>query len=321
MLTEKLLPTGIGSLPYQNVEQALEKINRYFPQVPYWPQLPQRNKKEFMLESFLFPWVQEGLVNFTYGRGIFTIDKNKLNLYKKVLEKNQLLPYDIAPGLYKLTEFISKGYFAKAQAVKGQLTGPNTLCKYNFLASSLPLNHNEKIVEAVLLLLEKQLDWQVGILQKTDLPVIVFIDEPAGFPEFYEPYAEELEQGLKQIILRGKNQGVIMGIHVCSKPDWYKLTRLPVDIISFDAFSNDIVGKDVEYVQHFFHKGGKIAWGVVPTICSTWKVVEERLQKHKNLILKGGLVTPSCGLGIASADVTEQVMKFTQNAAEYEFNK
>ena len=46
------LATGIGSLPYQDAEEALELIFKYLPLAPFWPQLPRRNLREGMLPQF-----------------------------------------------------------------------------------------------------------------------------------------------------------------------------------------------------------------------------------------------------------------------------
>ena len=44
----KCLPTGIGSLPHAEVEEACELILQTLSQIPFWPQLPKKGNKENM---------------------------------------------------------------------------------------------------------------------------------------------------------------------------------------------------------------------------------------------------------------------------------
>ena len=48
----KGLATGIGSLPYKDVQQALDLVFKYTPRIPFWPQLPKRDKREAMVAQF-----------------------------------------------------------------------------------------------------------------------------------------------------------------------------------------------------------------------------------------------------------------------------
>ncbi|MDK2823188.1 MAG: hypothetical protein PWQ67_581 [Clostridia bacterium] len=316
MFTNKLLVTGIGSLPYVDVEKALDKVAEYCPQLPFWPQLPKRSKQELMLEAFLFPWIKEGLVIFRHGRGIFSEKINKLDLYHNSLEKYNPLPENIAPGLYKFKEYFHKGLFTAALGVKGQVTGPNTLSKYNLLESGLPLNHNKQILKAVLKLVQEQINFQIDFLKELKLPLIIFIDEPAGFTNFYEPNGGILEQGLWDLIMAARKRGVVIGIHCCNKPDWYKLSRLPVDIISFDASNYQITGKDKNYIIDFLSTGGRIAWGIIPTSGAYWPEIHRRVVNYKDLIKMGGLITASCGLGLSTESTVEEIMEYSKKVVE-----
>jgi hypothetical protein len=49
----KGLATGIGSLPHQDADKALDLIFKYTPQVPFWPQLPKRDAREGMTAQFM----------------------------------------------------------------------------------------------------------------------------------------------------------------------------------------------------------------------------------------------------------------------------
>ena len=46
------LPTGIGSMPHKNADEACSLILKYLPEIPFWPQLPQRSDRENMIIQF-----------------------------------------------------------------------------------------------------------------------------------------------------------------------------------------------------------------------------------------------------------------------------
>lgn len=47
--------TGIGSLPLKNPEAAVNFVAKMCPEIPFWPQLPRRSKREPMVEQALGP--------------------------------------------------------------------------------------------------------------------------------------------------------------------------------------------------------------------------------------------------------------------------
>ena len=51
-LNLKGLSTGVGSLPFKDPGQALELISRSVPEIPFWPQLPKRDKREGMVAQY-----------------------------------------------------------------------------------------------------------------------------------------------------------------------------------------------------------------------------------------------------------------------------
>jgi hypothetical protein len=38
--------TGIGSLPFTSTTSAIRSVAQFSPEVPFWPQLPQRSERE-----------------------------------------------------------------------------------------------------------------------------------------------------------------------------------------------------------------------------------------------------------------------------------
>jgi hypothetical protein len=48
--------TGIGSLPHTDPTAAVQLVAELCPEIPFWPQLPQRSRGELMVEQALTPF-------------------------------------------------------------------------------------------------------------------------------------------------------------------------------------------------------------------------------------------------------------------------
>lgn len=55
------LATGLGSLPHQDSDEAVNFVLSYFPEAPYWPQLPSRGETEGFLIQCIAPLIKTGL--------------------------------------------------------------------------------------------------------------------------------------------------------------------------------------------------------------------------------------------------------------------
>ena len=83
-----------------------------------------------------------------------------------------------------------------------------------------------------------------------------------------------------------RDEGGITGIHCCGNADWPLLFRTGVDIVSFDASS--YLDKVLLYPrrdQGILHRGGSLAWGIVPTTGFTGKETADSLIDQ----LEGGM--------------------------------
>jgi hypothetical protein len=101
-----------------------------------------------------------------------------------------------------------------------------------------------------------------------------------------------------------------------------------VDIISFDAFEfGETIAYYPEQINKFLEGGGVIAWGIVPTSVKinqeTPGSLEKKLNENiknlagkgidENLIWERCLLTPSCGTGPLSVELSEKIF---QNLSE-----
>ena len=65
------LLTGIGSVPFSEPGESLEMVFGSLPEIPHWPQMPQRGAKEGFVFQFLTPLVKTGLIRLEGDRAWF----------------------------------------------------------------------------------------------------------------------------------------------------------------------------------------------------------------------------------------------------------
>ena len=143
---------------------------------------------------------------------------------------------------------------------------------------------------------------------------------------------EPVEQ-IKSISDIIKAHGGISAVHCCGRCDWGNLIKTGCDIINFDAYNHSehflLFSKNV---ADFLKNGGKIAWGLVPTLnenaLETETVISladrfndlvEKLALSgldKSFIKQNSLITPSCGAAVLSSKLAEKAMVLTNNLSK-----
>ena len=343
----KGLVTGIGSLPYKDADAALDIIFKYMPKIPFWPQLPKRDKREGMIAQFT-----EGMpcIRAT-DKGVFFNPENKEEelekCYEHIIAKDVdyfRISEDFALGLHRFYQRLEKSDLSHIEYIKCHVTGPFTFAASIKDENGKALLHDPEFMEAISKSIVKKALWQAKFFEKFKKRIIVFIDEPylSSFGSAYTPINREevvnvlAESGedFKVAVVRFlsgltkdlKTEGAaLLGVHCCGNTDWSIFTEVPnIDIISFDAFNfldrillyaNQLVG--------FFQRGGVLAWGIVPTQAFTPEInanllLEKLNQGFKLLINKGIsqellknrlILTPSCGLGALDEEKAEPIFK------------
>jgi hypothetical protein len=131
--------------------------------------------------------------------------------------------------------------------------------------------YDEQLREAAVKHLAMKARWQVRQLSQFERPVIIFIDEPAlagfGSSEFISISRDEIAPCLEEVIEAVHLEGGLAGVHVCANTDWSLILKSSADIVSFDAYS--FFDRFILYaddLKAFLEMGGKIAWGMVPTL-------------------------------------------------------
>ncbi len=316
------LSTGIGSVPFQDIEDTCRAILEHFPSMPFWPQFVKRSYVEDMSAQYC-----EGLplleINEQERTLVISPEKDAESELTAFYEHFLALDIDHfsisrnhAPGLYTMLDLMEQDPGDYGPYVKGQTVGPVTFAAGILDGNGKPVLHNPELLEAMINGLAIKAVWQAQQLGKTGKKPIIFLDEPylSGFGSaFSSIQRHEVINILRTLIdfLR-ENTDALTGIHCCGNTDWPMILEAGPDIINFDAF---------EYMDHFllypdeivrFLKGGgTVAWGIVPTlefsgkesVDGLFKKLEEGLGRihewgiNSEMLAERSLLTPACGMG------------------------
>ena len=343
----KLKPIAIGSLPHSNVEKAMNVVSENFGEIPFFPQLSNVSKYEDMIVQFLegFPGANKEndfVVNpesdefyaeleefFTdYEEIISDVASDKLERFAISEEFSSTFP--------KFLEIISA---TKPKYAKGQIVGPFTLSASLTDNSGNNLIFDETMRDIVVKQLSLKVLWQIKQIKKANSSTvpIIFMDEPTlsqlGTSAYLTVSENDVVSMLSEICEIIKNNGGVCAIHCCGKCDWAIPIKSGVDIINLDGFSFgehiSLFSSDVEIL---LNKGGKIAWGLVPTLDGDVLdniTVDNLIQKFmtcvkyltnkgidEKLIIDNSIITSSCGAGSLSENLSEKAMNMVKNLSD-----
>ena len=333
---------AIGSLPYKNPQKAIETVQKYFKNIPFWPQLSKVSKNEDMTIQFL-----EGMPSFFLSEDenfSFDTENEKffhdieifLSDYENIINQNApellekfAITSDFSSTFNLFLDLIREN---NCQYAKGQITGPFTLATTLTDKKGRCAIYDDTLKELIVKILSLKALWQVKKIKSKGAKPIIFIDEPTisqlGTSAYITITKDDTIAMLKEIIDIIKNNGGITAIHCCGKCDWSVPIKSNVEIISLDAYhyaqNLSIYHKQIE---QFLEKGRKIAWGIIPTKAPTLlektdlQTMQSKFDKAVNYLTKKGIdekliidnsfVTPTCGAGSLSETLAEKAMKLT----------
>jgi len=336
----------IGSLPIKEHRAAIQLVAEYAAEIPLWVQLPI-HKAERMIAQFL-----PGMPGLTDANGDSYIDTEGTLFdealvafyeeYLAVIEGKKdinnsrfILTRETAEGFYVFLDHI-RTLSTEPIAVKGQVTGPVTFATGVSDRDKKAIFYNDQVRDAAVKLLSLKAAWQVKQLSRFNVPVILFIDEPAlagyGSSELATISREDVIACLDEVIDAVHAAGGLAGIHVCANTDWSVILESSVDIVNFDTYSYfDRFILYPDQIKKFILSGRILAWGIVPTslpddierettdsLVKKWKIqmkAIEALGIKKATIVTQSLITPSCGTGSLSPEHALKVLQLTQSVS------
>ncbi len=334
---------AIGSLPYNNPQDAIKVVEKYFETIPFWPQLSKVSKNEDMTFQFL-----EGMPSFFISEG-FRFDTESESFYEaleqffvdyedivsnensELLEK-YAISKDFSSTFEDFLELSKKSKFAK-----GQIVGPFTLATTLTDKNGRCAIYDDTLKEIIVKTLTLKALWQIKQIKSTGAQAIIFIDEPSisqlGTSAFLTISQNDVMEMIKEISDVIKANGAMAAIHCCGKCDWSVPIQTGINIISLDAYSYaqnlSIFHSDV---KNFLNNGGKIAWGVVPTLDkealenATLEIILEKFDQavkyltkkgiNEKLIIENSYVSPSCGAGSLTEELAIKAMELTKQLSD-----
>jgi methionine synthase II (cobalamin-independent) len=337
----EFVATGIGSVPFQDIEGTCREICQWTPFMPFWPQFVKRSYLEDMIIQY-----SEGLPlvtanGHTRSLSITHSDDRESELvgfYERFFADDLLsfaISPEVAPGLYTLLERIAADKENVGPYIKGQTVGPVTFAAGVKGMDGKSILYDPELSETMTKGLAIKALWQVKMLASSGKKPVIFLDEPylSGFGSAFSPIQRhEIIDMLRTVIDYLKERcDVLIGIHCCGNTDWSMVLETGVDIVNFDAvdyMDHFLLYKD--QVVRFIDNGGIIAWGIVPTANFTGEETIDSLfvklkQGFKKIgdwnvdvdrVARRSLLTPACGMGTMGADAATQGMNLLSRLSQ-----
>jgi methionine synthase II (cobalamin-independent) len=300
-MREVLLPIGlasaVGSLPHDDVAEAVEFALALQPRLPAAPSLPQMSPVEGMI-----PQAAWGI------EGVLVLPDGSLLVDEAAVEPDAPLrgTVDDAEPFASLRAFL-EAIVGRVAPFKIQLTGPVTL--------GLALHAVGVPARRAFTVAGRAVCTRVGEVLQAARRVapgatpLVFLDEPGltavlepGFPLGVDDTLDLVSSALAAV-----EDGAIAGLHCCGRADWPAVLQAGPQMLSLpvDAGATDHPGAFADFLD----RGGWLAWGAVPTdrpLGETAEILWRRMAAEWDALADAGcdprriveqaLVTPACGL-------------------------
>ncbi len=337
------MATGIGSMPFKDVDHAVHTALTRLPQAPFWPQLPKLDLNEQMEIQY-----SEGLPRIVIDRekarmyfdtsGDYSEDFAEFyQAYMLAMDPDEgtgdceamAISEDFSKGIYAMEKRLAK-QDSKLPFVKVQTTGPCSFALTIVDENKRAIYYNEEFRDVVVKAMAMKCRWQIQKFQPFAEQVICFIDEPIlsgfGSSTYVSVKREDVVAHLAEVIEAVHADKGIAGIHCCGNTEWSILIDAGVDMVNFDAFDyGETIAMYADSVKEHLDRGGLLAWGVVPTSTVIREQTVESLVEHfeakmdnlasrgidKGQIVEQAVITPSCGTGSMDPADAERVFELT----------
>ena len=330
--------TVIGSFPHREPVPALKQIERYLPEAPAWPQLPQRGFKENMCVQFS-GGMPALVLDEAQKKIFFRMDDDFLSqlegFYQKIIEDDLgffALRKDYALGFGFFREYLRRK--GNSPYAKGCVTGPITFGLTITDQDRKPSLYYPEIFDAITKTIAAKARWQIRELAPLCGRVIIFIDEPymsSVGSALISLKEEEVVKKINEVIDAIHGEGGLAGIHCCANTDWAILLSTSLDILSFDAYG---YAKNLllysQLLRDFIERGGVLAWGITPSsrevqdedldslwekLMTSWRKLEKAGWSRQEL-RDHSLITPSCGMGTLSPELSGKILQLTEELSK-----
>lgn len=329
--------TGIGTLPHRDPKAAVADVLTRLPDMPYWPQLPQRDPSEDMgpqyapaLEPLVFaaPGSRE-----VQAFGGLSREEALAAFYERFMTgplESFAPEASRTAGYFAFLEAIEQAPAGSFPWLKGHVTGPITLGLSVAGPDGKALLYDDECAEAIARGLGVAAAAQAQRLSALGRPVMIFFDEPglSGFGSAFTPISREkvlelLGACFEEARARAE---MVVGVHCCGNTDWSLLVDAGADVLNLDSegFGQHLLLYP-ESVHTLLKRGGAVAWGAVPT--SEYKgtetakglwaslhglltALEDKGLPHE-LLSSQALVTPACGMGTLTEDQALNILDLT----------
>lgn len=328
----KCLATGIGSFPDLDAGKACDLILDTLPEIPFWPQMPNIDFREQMEIQYSegFPCV---VLDEAKSKMIFDTSGDPTSELEKFYENvviDNLDYFHISPGfsrgLYAMEEKLKGSLPSSLLYFKHQVTGPITFGLATVDENKRAIYYNDVFRDTVVKGITMKARWLLDKFKSFGFKQICFVDEPIlsafGSSTYVSVQRPEVVEYLREVVEAIHKEGALVGTHCCGNTDWPILIDAGVDIINFDAYEfGDTISYYPEQVKGYLEKGGVIAWGIVPTsdkiLDETTDSLKIKLENNidnlarkgidKDLIWQQCLLTPSCGTGSLSVELSGNI--------------
>jgi methionine synthase II (cobalamin-independent) len=261
--------------------------------------------------------------------GDITNDLEKFyeNYMAENLDYFQISP-EFSRGIYAMEKRLKEENLSTLQYFKSQVTGPITTGLGRVDENKKSIYYNEVFRDVIVKGMEMKARWLLHKFSFLGCDQFCFIDEPIlsafGSSTYVSVQRSDVVKYLNDVIEAVHKEGALAGIHCCGNTEWTILIDSGVDVVSFDAYEfGETIAYYPEQMKKFLENEGVLAWGIVPTSEKineeTPETLAEKLKASiKNLASKGidesliwekCLLTPSCGTGSLSVELSEKVFQ------------